>query len=346
MRQCLKLRNLRLQRLNLRPLNLLALTTVMLATACTGGKHFATDRKLDDVEKLRHASEVGSPFTQALTREYRNFAVREQDRFYDYPDALHFARKGLLSAKGNIVTPEPVNDWHIDKDKVSTFIDARSRLMRALDVGARDTHPVIAAKAQASFDCWLEQQEENWQSNDIQSCKNRFLTAMADLEHILSRTGAPSDVISRRQHPDLPEAPIDTQKKVSDTRDAPDDNLPASVKEPLTPDNAKYLTFFDFDSADVDESARNVLKAIVDEMRTNPSLNTLQIVGHADTSGPQSYNQSLSLQRAKTVQDALVDLGVNASRIDVSSRGENDLLVETSDNVREPANRRVEILFE
>jgi outer membrane protein OmpA-like peptidoglycan-associated protein len=67
--------------------------------------------------------------------------------------------------------------------------------------------------------------------------------------------------------------------------------------------------------------------------------------GHADRSGPTNYNQRLSERRAEAVKSALVREGVPGNIIQTSGRGENENLVATADGVREPRNRRVEIVF-
>jgi hypothetical protein len=67
-------------------------------------------------------------------------------------------------------------------------------------------------------------------------------------------------------------------------------------------------------------------------------------VGHTDTSGPDDYNMALSLRRANAVKGALVQAGVPPGAIDTVGQGEQGLLVPTADGVREPQNRRVEIL--
>jgi len=68
--------------------------------------------------------------------------------------------------------------------------------------------------------------------------------------------------------------------------------------------------------------------------------------GHTDTAGPANYNMALSLRRANTVKDALVREGVPATAITVVGKGETALLVQTKDGVREPQNRRVEIVVQ
>jgi OmpA-OmpF porin, OOP family len=72
---------------------------------------------------------------------------------------------------------------------------------------------------------------------------------------------------------------------------------------------------------------------------------TLQVTGFTDTSGSRGYNQRLSERRANAVAAALEHLGVARSDMVVAGRGQNDLRVPTPDGVREPQNRRVEIVF-
>jgi OOP family OmpA-OmpF porin len=155
---------------NLRGISLLAV--IVALSGCNGYKSHS------EVEALNQANAVGSPFTQALSAEYRDFANREQNIEFDYPDALHFARKGLAAAAGEVVLPEPVSDWNLKPEHIEELSAARASLVAALDRGARETNAKAAATAQSRFDCWIEQQEENWQTSDILSCKSQFADAM------------------------------------------------------------------------------------------------------------------------------------------------------------------------
>jgi OmpA-OmpF porin, OOP family len=69
------------------------------------------------------------------------------------------------------------------------------------------------------------------------------------------------------------------------------------------------------------------------------------IAGHADRSGPEAYNQALSERRAQSVAQALGQRGIPTSTMRVQGHGEADPRVRTADGVREPQNRRVEIVF-
>ncbi len=69
----------------------------------------------------------------------------------------------------------------------------------------------------------------------------------------------------------------------------------------------------------------------------------VEVIGHTDTLGDQSYNQQLSLKRALAIRDRLVADGLAQSAIKVAGRGSLDLAVKTANQVSEPRNRRVEI---
>jgi OmpA-OmpF porin, OOP family len=71
----------------------------------------------------------------------------------------------------------------------------------------------------------------------------------------------------------------------------------------------------------------------------------VMIVGHADRSGPDLYNEGLSCDRAKTVEKWFTDRDVVPGVIGMEWRGERDPLVDTADGVREVQNRRVVITF-
>jgi len=124
---------------------------------------------------------TGSPFTQALTTEYQAYVAEEKSE-YDWGNADHFAQKGLLAAGGANVEPEDLANWDIPADKQAELAAARTRLMTALNGGARDAKPQDAARAQARFDCWVEEQDENWEDDKIAACKNDFMAAMDALE--------------------------------------------------------------------------------------------------------------------------------------------------------------------
>jgi len=108
---------------------------------------------------------------------------------------------------------------------------------------------------------------------------------------------------------------------------------------------ASFMVFFDWDRSNLSQQALNTIKQAADQFRATGKAR-ITATGHTDTSGPENYNMALSLRRANTVKDALVRDGVPATAISVVGMGEKGLLVPTADGVREPQNRRVEIVLQ
>jgi OmpA-OmpF porin, OOP family len=105
-----------------------------------------------------------------------------------------------------------------------------------------------------------------------------------------------------------------------------------------------FLVFFDWDKATITAEGRRVIEQAAEAYKSGGRVQ-LQVTGYTDTSGSVGYNQRLSERRANAVAAALARLGVARSDMAVSGRGKNDLRVPTADGVREPQNRRVEIVF-
>ena len=105
-----------------------------------------------------------------------------------------------------------------------------------------------------------------------------------------------------------------------------------------------YIVFFDWDRSTLTPDA---LKTIADAAAASKTggVQRVNVTGHADRSGSDQYNMALSLRRAGAVKDQLVRNGVPANQIVVVGRGESQPLVPTADGVREPQNRRVEIVL-
>jgi outer membrane protein OmpA-like peptidoglycan-associated protein len=118
----------------------------------------------------------------------------------------------------------------------------------------------------------------------------------------------------------------------------------AVAPAPVAPVARTYLVFFDWDRADLTDRARQIIADAAANARTTRSTR-IEVSGHADRSGTPQYNQRLSQRRAEAVAAELVRQGVARNEIGVEAFGESRPLVPTADNVREPQNRRVEIVL-
>jgi outer membrane protein OmpA-like peptidoglycan-associated protein len=109
--------------------------------------------------------------------------------------------------------------------------------------------------------------------------------------------------------------------------------------------NGGYMVFFDFDRATITPTAAETIKKAAADAKAGQKTR-IGVTGHADRSGSDAYNMALSLRRANAVKDQLVREGIPATGITVVGRGESQPLVQTADGVREPQNRRVEIVLQ
>ncbi len=120
---------------------------------------------------------------------------------------------------------------------------------------------------------------------------------------------------------------------------------PAPVAAPAPAPAKTYLVFFDWDKYNLTPRATQIVAQAASDSKTQ-NVTTLDVSGYTDTSGTPQYNMGLSERRAKAVSAELVKDGVPASEIEIHAYGETHLLVPTGPNVREPQNRRVEIVMQ
>ncbi|MDQ2101289.1 OmpA family protein [Azospirillum isscasi] len=118
---------------------------------------------------------------------------------------------------------------------------------------------------------------------------------------------------------------------------------PAVAPAPAARAQTEYLVFFDWDKANVTPAADRVIGDAAAAIGKGANAR-VHVVGHTDTSGSPAYNQRLSIRRAEAVKQALVSKGIAAGAITTEGKGESQLLVQTGPNVREPSNRRAQIL--
>jgi outer membrane receptor protein involved in Fe transport len=122
--------------------------------------------------------------------------------------------------------------------------------------------------------------------------------------------------------------------------------VPPAVQAPAAPAAVahSYMVFFDFDKSDLTAQAL----AIVDQAAQNAGpakVTEIQVTGHTDTVGSDAYNMRLSRRRAESVAAELEKRGIPEREIAIFAKGKRDLLVPTGDGVKEPQNRRVQIVY-
>ncbi len=119
----------------------------------------------------------------------------------------------------------------------------------------------------------------------------------------------------------------------------------AEVEQALASDLGNvYVVFFAWDRADITPVAATILDQVASDFARG-EVPRIILSGHTDTTGTADYNLRLSERRARAAAAELTARGVPAEAIEVTWFGETDLRVPTADGVREPQNRRVEMLF-
>lgn len=124
----------------------------------------------------------------------------------------------------------------------------------------------------------------------------------------------------------------------------------AAEPEPPPPPPAEeiprnFIIFFDWDQDVITQEAMGILTEAANYAK-QAGVARIVLTGHADRSGSVGYNEGLSMRRANNAMSELVNLGIAQDAIAVFAKGEAEPLVPTEDGVREPQNRRVEIVLE
>ena len=146
-------------------------------------------------------------FQEHLLSEYKKRASFEAEEMHDWNSAKLYSEKALKSLETDEIYPEEISYWKIPEENINEIKIAYENLM-TIYKDAKNIDPINLARAISSLDCWSEQQEENWQTWDINSCKNDFLKAMHNIYEKIS-----------------------TQENEQETSDNKDNNLENETKD-------------------------------------------------------------------------------------------------------------------
>lgn len=126
--------------------------------------------------------------------------------------------------------------------------------------------------------------------------------------------------------------------KLQNVMDLKVELIPVAAGEQFVFENV----FFEFDKFDLKPESMTSLKRLQKFLLENPNVN-IMISGHTDNIGNQGYNQTLSLQRAKSVQTFLVKAGLHQGRVMVEGKGDKEPLVPNTSPENQALNRRITI---
>ena len=276
-------------------------------------------------EKLNNANfSPPDSFSKHLFDMYKEKANFEAEKMHDWNSAKLYSEKALEAAKGGKIEPENINYWKIPKEHKNQIKLAYDNLMSIYE-SALIHDPYNLANAISSLDCWSEQQEENWQTWDINNCKDSFLESM----HKIYKNLAKNEKVER-----------ENSKEKSYENDNEIQSNATLVTEDIN-SNILQIIYFDFDKSELSSISKKEIKKFLEKYEN--VISKFLIVGHTDTKGTKEYNYKLSIERANVVKNLLTDLGIKVEDIKVLGKGEIDLNIKTNDEVPHPANRRAEI---
>lgn len=279
-------------------------------------------------------------FRAALAKEYRIVAeeILVGAGLTDDRDHERFLERAAAVEAGRDVDLYRPTDWLIPAGRVQEALELRAVILAIFENGSRRDHPKSSAAAQASYDCLLEQLEENFGPDyQVLPCRARLNQILGDLapRYLITREGPVRTVVVEPASEPAPAIAAEEAQPAPAVAPMPE----RTTAEDLA---MSFEVFFDFDSAEITAEAQIVLSEIVERARRQGL--GLSIIGHTDTAGSFSYNERLALRRARAVQSYLLAVvGVDAPITTVTGVGERDLAVPTADGVREARNRRAVI---
>lgn len=262
------------------------------------------------LETLRNTppADNADPYRKALATDYKAYA-EELAADYDWGLTRYFAEKGLDVINNKEVGPEDPAIWNFGNPPLDELKEARERLLKAIATG-KSTQPEVTASAVVAYDRLLVLHHFDSDKDKIDEQQQAYTALLTKLEEAHT---------------------------ASNIADIPPPSVPSEVN--------RTVLYFPFDSAKLGDSA---LSALAELARAIPAADDVNVTinGHADRAGTENYNMKLSERRAIYVEKSLEKLGVAKKRMQHYAFGETDPAVPTEDGVKEPKNRRVEVIVE
>jgi outer membrane protein OmpA-like peptidoglycan-associated protein len=106
-----------------------------------------------------------------------------------------------------------------------------------------------------------------------------------------------------------------------------------------------FLFYFLNDSPELTAESKSSIPEVL-SLVNKREFYEISIIGHTDTIGNDEYNMRLSSARAVAVRDALLSHRIPSGQMELRYHGKRDPVVPTGDNVKEPRNRRVEVVVQ
>jgi len=250
-----------------------------------------------------------SDFNAYLALEYLEYSRSMADK-YNWSHSDYFAKKGLRAANNKSIYPEVPEAWYLDASQIEEATLSRQRLQLLLVPDVKRILPIQLAHLTMLYDCWISKEKNPWQLGDMSKCKTRFFALIDEMEKYLA----------------------DLKPKVD-----------VKTEEIKAPEFKKFDIYFDLDSYKFTEKANgDFLQLLALLLDLNGDYRIL-LVGAADRSGKELYNDSLARKRVLVAKEMLIKNGVPEDLIEINSLGETTPQILTKNNQTNKYNRRVAV---
>ena len=245
-----------------------------------------------------------------LALEYLEFS-RNLAAIKDHSKSKYFAEKGLAVIAGADVIPEDPAKWKADPAQMEEMILMQRRLEMVMMVPhMRFYMPIQLSHLSYLYDCWISRESKAvFRADELAQCRTRFYKLLDEVELYID---------------DLKK---DKQPKVE-------------IKEP---EFERFEILFDLNSSKFNDKANKELVATIKHLLTLKGDYRILLVGNADRTGRELYNQNLALNRAEVVKNYLVKNGVVKDLIELRSVGEDFPDIITKSGTQQQFNRTVGI---
>lgn len=281
---------------------------IFLAISCTSSEKIPTS--FERLSAMEVSLKTKGGYESYLALEYLIFA-RNLLSIKDSSNADYFSKKGLSVVEGKEFIPENPITWKADENQLEEMILMQKRLEIVLDYPYIKFHlPIQTAHLTYLYDCWISRESSPlFRADEIAQCRVRYSKLLDEIENYID---------------DLKK---DRQPKVE-------------IKEP---EFERFEILFDLDNFKLSDKANKNLIEVLKYLKNLQGDYRVLVVGKADRSASELYNQSLSFTRADIIKNYLIKNGVPENRVDVRALGENFPDILTKDGLSMQINRSVAI---
>ena len=320
-------------------LKILTILLLVSLAACTSApkKDLALERVRDDLNNLKSNKELAGYAPMALAEAERALRTAEQATGKDYYRGylVYMADRRIQIAKAMAEREQQTQVLNEQQEIQTDMLIKSSQLEASQARMEAERARMLVATTNEEAERAREEKEKALQEQAESARKAELAAQEAQQARKLAESRASEADFARR------EADLASQQITSLTRQL--ENLQLRQTE-----SGVVVTLGDvlFNSGETNlaEGAQASLAEVVDLLQTEPSKK-IRVEGHTDSSGDASTNAGLSQERADSVREALISLGIGADRITAVGMGQEFPIASNADEAGRARNRRVDVIL-